>query len=306
MARHDRANKRLRHASAILRRSRRLWCFGQWVSQRSRLRRRRLPALGQRLADLPAVIVDVAEREEDSAWRASQRRRVEAHARPRARARRSASDTASRWLLDPGGRSDDRVVERRISTRDRAVRARTIVHVKRIHVRAARKELAFEAIIAGSQGEPIFAGLTGLHAAAKKATEAARSSSYDRPQRDEETKFVLVAEVREDTRICGQAVDAARGARPRPEDDAAPRRDPPSTDVDAAQRDAAQWWPPRAVRPRSRRSRVLGDRGRRARAGRGRADRRQARHALERAATGRRARRVRDDARARPRCRSSA
>lgn len=70
-----------------------------------------------------------------------------------------------------------------------------------------RKELAFEAIVAGDRDEPIFAGLTGY----------ARGEHGDRSgvvvlvhDRDERSKFVLFGEVREDTRICGQATTPLR------------------------------------------------------------------------------------------------
>lgn len=82
-----------------------------------------------------------------------------------------------------------------------------------IHARvtdAQRKDLAFEAILAGNDSEPIFAGLTGY----THGEEGDRSGQvvliYDR---DDRSKFVLVAEAREDTRICGQATTplGARG-----------------------------------------------------------------------------------------------
>ncbi len=86
-----------------------------------------------------------------------------------------------------------------------------------LHVRvpdAQRKDLAFEAIVAGGQDEPIFAGLTGY----THGEEGDRSGQvvlvYDR---DDRTKFVLLAEAREDTRICGQSTTplGARGLDPR-------------------------------------------------------------------------------------------
>lgn len=85
-----------------------------------------------------------------------------------------------------------------------------------VHARvpdAQREDLAFEAIVAGSDGEPIFAGLTGY----TRGEDGDRSGQavlvYDR---DAGSKFVLVADVREDTRICGQAVTplAVRGLDP--------------------------------------------------------------------------------------------
>ena len=92
-----------------------------------------------------------------------------------------------------------------------------------IHVRVAdalRKDLAFEAILAGNDGEPIFAGLTGF----TRGEEGDRSGNvvlfYDRPtgpsEGESKAKFVIVAEAREDTRICGQATTplGARGLDP--------------------------------------------------------------------------------------------
>jgi HEAT repeat protein len=67
---------------------------------------------------------------------------------------------------------------------------------------AQRKDLAFEALFSGQSEEPIFAGLTGY----TRGEEGDRSGNvvlvYDR---DAASKFVIVAEAREDTRICGQA-----------------------------------------------------------------------------------------------------
>ncbi len=67
---------------------------------------------------------------------------------------------------------------------------------------AMRKDLAYEALLSGASDEPIFAGLTGY----TRGSEGDRSGDvvlvYDR---DAQSKFVLVAEIREDTRICGQA-----------------------------------------------------------------------------------------------------
>ncbi|MDF2694202.1 MAG: repeat protein, partial [Labilithrix sp.] len=86
-----------------------------------------------------------------------------------------------------------------------------------IHVRvpdAQRKDLAFEAIVAGNDGEPIFAGLTGYTHGEEGDRNGQVVLVYDRSnERDDKTKFVLVADVREDTRICGQAVTplGARG-----------------------------------------------------------------------------------------------
>ncbi|HEY8077894.1 MAG TPA: HEAT repeat domain-containing protein [Labilithrix sp.] len=84
------------------------------------------------------------------------------------------------------------------------------------HVRlpdAERKDLAFELVASGASSKPIFAGLTGY----TRGSEGDRAGDvvlfYDR---DGATKFVIVAETREDTRICGQAVTplGARGLDP--------------------------------------------------------------------------------------------
>ena len=93
-----------------------------------------------------------------------------------------------------------------------------------IHVRVAdalRKDLAFEAILAGNDGEPIFAGLTGY----TRGEEGDRSGHvvllYDRPsgpsEGESKAKFIIVAEAREDTRICGQATTplGSRGLDPK-------------------------------------------------------------------------------------------
>lgn len=91
-----------------------------------------------------------------------------------------------------------------------------------LHVRVAdarRPDLAFEAIVAGNDGEPVFAGLTGY----TRGEEGDRSGEvlmfYDRPGADGDAKaqFVIVAEAREDTRICGQATTplGARGLDPK-------------------------------------------------------------------------------------------
>jgi hypothetical protein len=75
---------------------------------------------------------------------------------------------------------------------------------------AQRKDLAFEAVLSAQGDEPIFAGLTGY----TRGEEGDRSGQvvlvYDR---DAQSKFVIVAESREDTRICGQATTplGARG-----------------------------------------------------------------------------------------------
>ncbi len=89
---------------------------------------------------------------------------------------------------------------------------RSVIHVRVTDVQ--RKDLAFEALVAGHAEEPIFAGLTGH----TRGEDGDRSGQvvlvYDR---DDKSKFVLVAEAREDTRICGQATTplGARGLDPK-------------------------------------------------------------------------------------------
>jgi HEAT repeat protein len=91
---------------------------------------------------------------------------------------------------------------------------RNVVHVRVPDLQ--RKDLAFEAIVAGNDGDPVFAGLTGY----TRGEEGDRSGDvvllYDRPG-DDRAKFVIVAEAREDTRICGQATTplSARGLDPK-------------------------------------------------------------------------------------------
>ncbi len=88
---------------------------------------------------------------------------------------------------------------------------RSIAHVRVPD--AQRKDLAFEALFSGQSEVPIFAGLTGY----TRGDEGDRAGNvvlvYDR---DAQSKFVIVAEAREDTRICGQATTplGARGIDP--------------------------------------------------------------------------------------------
>ena len=63
---------------------------------------------------------------------------------------------------------------------------------------AQRKDLAFEAIVAASSAEPIFAGLTGY----TRGAEGDRSGDVVLVH---DGAYVVVAEAREDTRICGQS-----------------------------------------------------------------------------------------------------
>ncbi|MEZ4260377.1 MAG: HEAT repeat domain-containing protein [Polyangiaceae bacterium] len=73
-----------------------------------------------------------------------------------------------------------------------------------------RKDLAYEAVIAGHADAPVFAGLTGFTAGSEGDRSGTVVLTYDR---DASTRFVMVADVREDTRICGQAATplGARG-----------------------------------------------------------------------------------------------
>lgn len=77
-----------------------------------------------------------------------------------------------------------------------------------------RKDLAFEAVISAQGDAPIFAGLTGY----THGDEGDRSGQLVLVKdRDAQSKFVIVAETREDTRICGQAVTplGAQGVDPK-------------------------------------------------------------------------------------------
>jgi HEAT repeat protein len=89
---------------------------------------------------------------------------------------------------------------------------RTVLHV-RVPDRE-RPDLAFELVASAQSEEPIFAGLTGYTAGAEGDRSGSVVLVYDR---DAQSKFVIVAETREDTRICGQSVTplAARGLDPR-------------------------------------------------------------------------------------------
>jgi hypothetical protein len=78
---------------------------------------------------------------------------------------------------------------------------RSVAHVRVPDVQ--RKDLAFEAVISGQGDTPIFAGLTGY----TLGDEGDRSGQLVLVKdRDAQSKFVIVAETREDTRICGQPV----------------------------------------------------------------------------------------------------
>lgn len=88
---------------------------------------------------------------------------------------------------------------------------RSVAHVRLPD--AQRKDLAFEAVISAQGDEPIFAGLTGY----TQGDEGDRSGQRVLvKERDAQSKFVIIAETREDTRICGQpeTVLGARGLNP--------------------------------------------------------------------------------------------
>ncbi len=83
-------------------------------------------------------------------------------------------------------------------------------HVVRVRVPDfQRKDLAFEIVASAQTTKPIFAGLTGY----TRGSEGDRAGDVVLVY---ENKFVIVAETREDTRICGQAVTplGARGLDP--------------------------------------------------------------------------------------------
>lgn len=71
-----------------------------------------------------------------------------------------------------------------------------------VHVRVTAPSGTWEAIVAGGANDPIFAGLTG-YAAGEVGERTGQVVQIT--DRDAATKFVLVGDVREDTRICGQA-----------------------------------------------------------------------------------------------------
>jgi len=76
---------------------------------------------------------------------------------------------------------------------------RSIAHVRIPD--SQRKDLAFEVLASGQSEAPIFAGLTGY----TQGSEGDRSGHVVLVKEQGGAKFVLVAETREDTRICGQA-----------------------------------------------------------------------------------------------------
>lgn len=87
---------------------------------------------------------------------------------------------------------------------------RTVAHVRIPDVQ--RKDLVFELLASGQSEAPIFAGLTGYTTGA----EGDRAGNVVLVKEQNGAKFVLVAETREDTRICGQTTTliGARGISP--------------------------------------------------------------------------------------------
>lgn len=85
---------------------------------------------------------------------------------------------------------------------------RSVVHVRVPDYQ--RKDLAFEAVIGAHADEPIWSGLTGYTRGAEGDRAGDVVLVYDR---DGKSKFIIVGETREDTRICGQAMTplGARG-----------------------------------------------------------------------------------------------
>jgi hypothetical protein len=85
---------------------------------------------------------------------------------------------------------------------------------KVVHVKIEQAGATWEAIVAGGANDPLFAGLTGF----TQGEEGERSGHVVLiTDRDAESKFVLIGDVREDTRICGQAMTplSVRGLDPR-------------------------------------------------------------------------------------------
>jgi HEAT repeat protein len=88
---------------------------------------------------------------------------------------------------------------------------RSVAHVRIPDVE--RKDVAFEVVLSGQADAPIFAGLTGY----TQGEEGDRSGQRVLvEERDAQSRFVIVAEMRENTRICGQSetVLGARGLNP--------------------------------------------------------------------------------------------
>lgn len=89
---------------------------------------------------------------------------------------------------------------------------RSVVHVRIPDPQ--RTDLAFELVASAASEEPVFAGLTGYTSGSTGDRAGTIVQIFDR---DASSKFVIVAEAREDTRICGQAVTplGARGLEAR-------------------------------------------------------------------------------------------
>ncbi|MCL2723148.1 MAG: HEAT repeat domain-containing protein [Polyangiaceae bacterium] len=76
-------------------------------------------------------------------------------------------------------------------------------HVAHVRVPdAQRKDLAFEAVLSSQAAAPIFADFTGFAEGSEGDRRGHMIRIFDR---DETSKFVIVADSREDTRICGQS-----------------------------------------------------------------------------------------------------
>ncbi len=89
---------------------------------------------------------------------------------------------------------------------------RSVVHVRIPD--AQRTDLAFELVASSASEEPVFAGLTGYTSGSVGDRAGNVVQIFDR---DAASKFVIVAEIREDARICGQSVTplGPRGLEPR-------------------------------------------------------------------------------------------
>ena len=105
----------------------------------------------------------------------------------------------------------------RIDTKNAIIEPITIAEgVVVTHVKVPdreRPDLAFEALVSPNREAPIWSGLTGY----THGSEGDRSGDVVMIfERDTTSKFVIVAETREDTRICGQALTplGARGIDP--------------------------------------------------------------------------------------------
>jgi len=122
------------------------------------------------------------------------------------------TDTATTTKVFPIGLDRSRIDLARSTIEPVAVaRDRRVVRVRIPDPQ--RGDLAFELVVGGHSDEPIFAGLTGY----TRGEEGDRSGNAVLvSDRDAESKYLVVAETREDTRICGQATTplAPRGLDP--------------------------------------------------------------------------------------------